>query len=78
MALYAELHHERYDGNGYYSVSQRDIPVEAHVLIVADSFDAMTSARAYRPALSNAEAVQELRDKAGASSIRWWRPPLRP
>lgn len=65
MALYAELHHERYDGNGYYSVSQRNIPVEAHVLIVADSFDAMTSARAYRPALSNAEAVQELRDKAG-------------
>jgi HD-GYP domain-containing protein (c-di-GMP phosphodiesterase class II)/GGDEF domain-containing protein len=65
MALYAELHHERYDGNGYYSVPQRDIPVEAHVLIVADSFDAMTSARAYRPPLTMAEAVQELRDKAG-------------
>jgi HD-GYP domain-containing protein (c-di-GMP phosphodiesterase class II)/GGDEF domain-containing protein len=66
MALYAELHHERYDGNGYYSVLQRDIPVEAHVLIVADSFDAMTSPRAYRPALSAAEAVEELRDKAGS------------
>ncbi len=65
MALYAELHHERYDGHGYYSVPQREIPVEAHVLIVADSFDAMTSARAYRSALSTAEAVQELRDKAG-------------
>src|SRR3954451_7439105 len=65
MALYAELHHERYDGSGYYSVSQREIPVEAHVLIAADSFDAMTSARAYRPALSMAEAIQELRDKAG-------------
>lgn len=65
MSLYAELHHERYDGNGYYSVPQRDIPVEAHVLIVADSFDAMTSARAYRPPLTMAEAVQELRDKAG-------------
>jgi HD-GYP domain-containing protein (c-di-GMP phosphodiesterase class II)/GGDEF domain-containing protein len=66
MALYAELHHERYDGNGYYAVPQRDIPVEAHVLIVADSFDAMTSARAYRPPLTMAEAVQELRDKAGS------------
>jgi HD-GYP domain-containing protein (c-di-GMP phosphodiesterase class II) len=65
MSLYAELHHERYDGNGYYSVPQRDIPVEAHVLIVCDSFDAMTSARAYRPPLTMAEAVQELRDKAG-------------
>lgn len=65
MAVYAELHHERYDGRGYYSVPQREIPVEAHVLIAADSFDAMTSARAYRPALSMSEAIQELRDKAG-------------
>jgi len=65
IAVYAELHHERYDGRGYYSVPQREIPVEAHVLIAADSFDAMTSARAYRPALSIAEAIQELRDKAG-------------
>jgi hypothetical protein len=65
MSVYAELHHERYDGRGYYSVPQREIPVEAHVLIVADSFDAMTSVRAYRPALSMAEAIDELRDKAG-------------
>jgi HD-GYP domain-containing protein (c-di-GMP phosphodiesterase class II) len=66
MALYAELHHERYDGRGYYSVPQREIPIEAHVLIVADSFDAMTSPRAYRAALSTTEAVEELRDKAGS------------
>jgi len=66
MALYAELHHERYDGRGYYRVPQREIPVEAHVLIVADSYDAMTSPRAYRPALTEQEAVQELRDKAGS------------
>ena len=65
IAVYAELHHERYDGRGYYSVPQREIPVEAHVLIAADSFDAMTSARAYRPALTTTEAIQELRDKAG-------------
>lgn len=66
MAIYAELHHERYDGKGYYSVPQREIPVEAHVLIVADSFDAMTSVRTYRPALTREQAVQELRDKAGS------------
>ena len=66
MAVYAELHHERYDGKGYYSVPQRDIPVEAHVLIVADSFDAMTSPRAYRPALTEEDAVQEIRDQAGS------------
>jgi hypothetical protein len=66
MALYAELHHERYDGQGYYAVAQPEIPVEAHVLIVADSYDAMISKRAYRPALTEQEAVQELRDKAGS------------
>jgi hypothetical protein len=66
IALYAELHHERYDGRGYYSVSQPEIPVEAHVLIAADSYDAMTSKRAYRPALTPQEAVAELRDKSGS------------
>jgi GGDEF domain-containing protein len=66
ISLYAELHHERYDGRGYYAVSQREIPVEAHVLIAADSYDAMTSKRAYRPALTPQEAVAELRDKAGS------------
>jgi GGDEF domain-containing protein len=66
ISLYAELHHERYDGRGYYAVSQSEIPVEAHVLIAADSYDAMTSKRAYRPALTPQEAVTELRDKAGS------------
>jgi GGDEF domain-containing protein/uncharacterized membrane protein len=66
MALYAELHHERYDGQGYYAVVQSEIPVEAHVLIVADSYDAMISKRSYRPPLTEQEAVQELRDKAGS------------
>ena len=65
MALCVELHHERYDGRGYYSVAPREIPIEAYVLIVADSFDAMTSARPYRPALPFHEAAEELRDKAG-------------
>jgi len=60
-----ELHHERFDGQGYYGVPAAEIPVEAHVLIIADSFDAMTSARAYRPALTMQEAAAEIRDKAG-------------
>jgi hypothetical protein len=60
-----ELHHERFDGQGYYGVAAAEIPIEAHVLIIADSFDAMTSARAYRPALTVQEATAEIRDKAG-------------
>jgi GGDEF domain-containing protein len=64
MALFVELHHERYDGQGYYRVPGSEIPIEAHVLIAADSFDAMTSKRPYRPALSVEEAAAELLDKA--------------
>jgi hypothetical protein len=66
IARYAELHHERYDGQGYYGASAADIPIEAHVLIAADSFDAMTSERSYRPALTVEEATRELLDKAGS------------
>src|SRR5919197_5701789 len=64
MALFVELHHERYDGQGYYRVPGSEIPIEAHVLVAADSFDAMTSKRPYRPALSVEEAADELLDKA--------------
>jgi hypothetical protein len=65
IARYVELHHERYDGRGYYGVPAQETGIEAHVLIVADSFDAMTSTRAYRPALSVEEATRELLEKAG-------------
>ena len=65
MTTFVELHHERYDGQGYYRVPGGEIPIEAHVLIAADSFDAMTSKRAYRPALSHEEAGREILDKAG-------------
>jgi HD domain len=64
LTLFVELHHERYDGQGYYRVPGVEIPIEAYVLIAADSFDAMTSKRAYRPALSYEEAAAELLDKA--------------
>jgi len=65
IASLVELHHERYDGRGYFAVPGSEVPIEAHVLIVTDSFDAMTSARPYRPALSVEEAALELEDKAG-------------
>jgi GGDEF domain-containing protein len=65
ISEYAALHHERWDGNGYFGVDGRDVPIEAHVIVAADSYDAMTSTRPYRPALSRDEAVAELLDKAG-------------
>jgi HD-GYP domain-containing protein (c-di-GMP phosphodiesterase class II) len=56
-----ELHHERYDGKGYPSGLKGDnIPFEARVLAIADSFDAMTSNRPYRKAMDPSAALAEL------------------
>jgi putative nucleotidyltransferase with HDIG domain len=59
-------HHERWDGLGYPSqIKGKDIPIQARVLAIADAFDAMTSTRAYRNALSFDEAFQILKNGAG-------------
>lgn len=56
-----ELHHERPDGRGYpHGLKGDDIPLEARIVHVADAYDAMTTARAYRHAMSPAEAIREL------------------
>jgi diguanylate cyclase (GGDEF)-like protein/putative nucleotidyltransferase with HDIG domain len=59
-------HHERWDGGGYpEGLKGEEIPLEARILAIVDSFEAMTSARPYRPALSLEEVVTELRQGAG-------------
>jgi len=59
-------HHERFDGKGYpAALPGEDIMLEAKILAVADSFDAMTSDRPYRKALSHEVAIQELIDCSG-------------
>jgi len=59
-------HHERWDGGGYPAgLKGEEIPIEARILGIADSFEAMSSARPYRPALSQEEALKELRRGAG-------------
>lgn len=59
-------HHEQYDGTGYpLGLRGEEIPIEARILAVADTYDAMTSDRAYRKALSHEIAVAELRRCAG-------------
>ena len=59
-------HHERLDGAGYPDgLAGGEIPLEARVLAVVDAYDAMTSARPYRPALSHEAAADELRRAAG-------------
>ena len=62
-----ELHHERPDGRGYpHGLAGDEIPLLARIAHVADAFDAMTSARAYRPARNSSEALSELWRCAGA------------
>lgn len=66
LAGIALSHHERYDGNGYpHGLEGTRIPLEARVLAIADSLDAMTSWRPYREALSFTAAREELIREAG-------------
>jgi putative nucleotidyltransferase with HDIG domain len=60
-----EYHHERFDGAGYYGMAVGDVPLAAHFLVVADSYDAMTSDRGYRPGLQPEEALREIEAGAG-------------
>jgi putative nucleotidyltransferase with HDIG domain len=61
-----ELHHERPDGRGYpHGLRDEDIPLAARIVHVADAYDAMTSARAYRAARPSGEALRELWRCAG-------------
>jgi HD-GYP domain-containing protein (c-di-GMP phosphodiesterase class II) len=61
-----ELHHERPDGLGYpHGLAGEEIPLLPRIVRVADAFDAITTARAYRPARPPAEALSELWQGAG-------------
>jgi len=63
-------HHERYDGTGYPDRLKGDeIPIGAQVICIVDVYDALTTTRSYRPALSHEEALKQITD-----SRSWWRP----
>jgi diguanylate cyclase (GGDEF)-like protein/PAS domain S-box-containing protein/putative nucleotidyltransferase with HDIG domain len=54
-------HHERWDGRGYpRKLKGENIPIEARVIAVADSYDAMTSERSYKTAMSHEDAIREI------------------
>jgi PAS domain S-box-containing protein len=61
-------HHERVDGTGYPRGLRKDeIRIEARILSVADTFDAMTSERSYRKKFSHAQAMEEIRQLSGTA-----------
>jgi len=60
-------HHERWDGEGYPSAIKGErIPLGARIIAIADAFDAMTSNRPYRKNLTAGEALEVVRQEAGA------------
>ncbi len=59
-------HHERFDGTGYPNkLKGKEIPMESRIILIADTFDAMTSDRPYRRAVSTEDALDEIERNAG-------------
>jgi HD-GYP domain-containing protein (c-di-GMP phosphodiesterase class II) len=59
-------HHERLDGSGYpYGLGAESIPIEARIVAVADTYDALTSDRPYRKARTPGEARRVVMEEAG-------------
>ena len=67
VANFAKHHHERFDGRGYPDkLKGEEIPLESRIILIADTFDAMTSSRPYRKGLPYSVAFNELKEFAGS------------
>lgn len=58
-------HHERMDGKGYYGLQGADIPLEARIIAVADTFSALRTWRIYRPAMNIDTTIAIMKEAAG-------------
>ena len=66
LAIGARWHHERFDGKGYPDgIAGEDIPEEARIIAVADSYDTMSSRRSYRDVMEQAVVREEIRNGSG-------------
>ena len=66
-ASIALTHHERWDGTGYpQRLAGEEIPLESRIVAVADSYDAMSSVRPYKTALSHEQVLELLEESAGS------------
>ena len=59
-------HHERFDGNGYYKIALKEIPLGSRIIAAADTYDVMTSRDSYRRPVSSEAALAELRRVSGS------------
>lgn len=66
ISNWLKYHHERYDGKGYpEGLAGDQIPISSRIIAIADTYDAMTSSRSYRVALSHQEAIDEIKRCSG-------------
>ena len=65
LADMVRYHHERFDGKGYYGLSGTDIPLEARLISIADTFSALRSYRIYRSAKSIDATLDIMREASG-------------
>ena len=61
----AYTHHEHWDGSGYHGLKGDEIPVSGRLMAMADIYDALTSARVYKPAYSHEEALKIITEGDG-------------
>lgn len=66
ISSWLKTHHERWDGRGYpCGLVGEAIPLSARIIALADTYDAMTSTRSYRKALSHEIAIEEIKNCSG-------------
>ncbi len=67
VAPFVLHHHERWSGRGYpYGLRERETPLGARIIAIADAYDGMVASRAHRPSVSHADAVEEIRRRSGS------------
>ncbi len=72
----AMYHHEYYDGSGYFGLKENKIPLSARMTTLADVYDALTTKRTYKNALSHMQAVEIMCSRAGRTSYKQFDPIL--
>ena len=66
VSFWVKTHHEKWDGSGYpEGLKGEDIPLAGRIIALADTYDAMTSTRPYRTALSHETAINEIKRCSG-------------